>query len=350
MTSGAHQLEIRRIYSASPARAAASAARGAEPRFSLLGVFSLLVAGAWVYLAWWPVDRLVSRNLLLTVMQAPGAGTTWDLDHLLGRAPDDLAHPAPPEGTEAVAPLEESTGLVGPDPEHADGQLQATMRSLYTTMWVWFVVTTAAAFWLAMCGGAATAALPTTDPAKRRPLLLTTVILALVAAGLAKALWLGAPVLGLHSPYPEIAFVVCLLVAVYILGVTLSPRAASWTAGVSGLALVGLGGMLARDWYTGSYAIFNSYPPAAPRIAATLLMVVAVLAGAATFRRLIGLHRVAVALIVGAAVTTVVALGYADHLGGIHTHTLSTATYASITAAQVAGAVLLVGAVRLRVR
>jgi hypothetical protein len=347
------RLEIRRVYSASPTRAVAiSAGRAAPLQFSILGIMSLAVAAAWTYAVWWPGDRFATRNLMLTALAVPVGGAQLGIDTLLGNVPEDLADPAPPEGTQAEFPAADAevlVGPVGPEPEAIEAG-QRTMREVYIDIWVWLVVMAVAGSWLALSGGAAAAGYPVTDAAKRRPMMLAAVIAALVAAVLARQLWNGRGTLGLGESVSEIAFVALALVVTYLLAVSLTARTAGRLALLLALLLIIVGGLAWRDWYTESYAICDSYPAAAPRIAAVAVMVVAGLAGAAMSRRSVGLHRIGVVLVLAAAITTVAALKYAESAGGIHTHTLSASTYAVALLVPGCYAVVLVGALALRLR
>jgi hypothetical protein len=212
------------------------------------------------------------------------------------------------------------------------------------------VITTVAAAWLALAGGSAAAGFPMTDPAKQRQAVLVAVIAALVAFGVARQLWRGQAVLGLPDWMTETAFVGLGLVAAYLLAVALPTRAAGTLAALLAVALVVIGGLAWRDWYTGTYALCDSYPAAAPRVTAVALMAIAALAGAAMSHRSISLHRIATVLILAAAITTLATLKYAESTGGMHSHTISAMTYAVIVAAQVSYALVLVGALLLRLR
>ena len=79
-------------------------------------------------------------------------------------------------------------------------------------------------------------------------------------------------------------------------------------------------------------------------------MAIAALAGAAMSHRSISLHRIAIGLILAAAITTLATLKYAESIGGIHSHTLSATTYAVVVIAQVSYGLVLVGALVLRLR
>jgi hypothetical protein len=316
---------------------------------------SLTVAAAWVYTTWWPADRLIMRNLMLAGMTSvPVHGGTAGLDQLFGEVPEDLADPAPPEGTEAVAaPREEEADFAAPpnpDFEELAIQGQQVMTRLYVDMWVWLGVTTLAAAWLALSGGSAAAGLAVIDPAKRRLGVVVAVIAAVLAAWLARRLWQGQSIPVLPHSVAEVAFVACGLAVAYLLATSLSSRGAGLLAIVLALGLVGIGGWAWRDWYTQSFELFESYPLAAPRIVAVVLMVVAALAGAGMFRRSVGLHRIAVVLILVAAITTAAALKYAAANGGVHTQTLSGTTYVGLAAAQVSYAAVLIGVLAVRLR
>lgn len=351
------QLEIHRIYSAGPARAAAIPAQktSAVRRVSVVGAMSLAVAAAWVYVAWWPADRLISRNLMLAgLANMPLRGDALGFGQVFGEAPEDLADPAPPEGTDAVVPAGEEGGAFGgpadDDFEALGASGQRVMERLYADMWAWLIVTTLAALCLALSGGSAAAGLRVTDPTKRRRRILGATLVALIAAWIASRLWQGRGALMLPETVLEAAFVACGLGAAYLLVTALRARAAGLLAILLAAGLAVVTGWAWRDWYTESFELFESYPAAAPRIVAVVLMVVAALAGAAMFRRSVGLHRITVVLIAVAAVTTAAALKYAASSGGVHTHTLSGATYVFLVAAQASYAVVLVGALGLRAR
>ncbi len=347
------RLEIRRIYSVTPAKAAVvSAGRAAPLQVSVLGILSLAVAASWIYAAWWPGDRFATRNLMMTGLAVPMAGGGLGLDGLLGLVPEDLADPAPPEGTEAAdfgdaAEFGPAMTTAGPEEIEAG---QATMRSLYIDMWVWLVVTSVAGAWLAMAGGAAVAGFPVTDQAKRRAMFLAAAIAAVLASVVARQLWHGRSVLGLTGVVPELALVGLAVLVAYVLAVCLSTRTAGLAAGALGLGLVVVGGLAWRDWYTGTQAICESYPASAPRIAAVAALVVAGLAGAAMFRRSNTLQRGAVVLMLAAAITTVAALKYAESAGGLHSDGLTGSAYALVVLAQLSYAAVLVGAQVLRTR
>jgi hypothetical protein len=317
-----------------------------------LGITSLAVAGVWIYLVWWPGDRFATHNLMLTGLTMPVTGGALGLDNLLGTVPKELADPAPPEGTEAMVQPGEEGPLpeqVGPEPDEIEAG-QQILRRLYIDMWVWLAISTVAVAWLALAGGSAAAGFPVADPAKRRQAVLAAGIAVVVALGVARQLWRGQAVMGLPDWMTEVVFVGLGLVAAYLLAVTLPTRAAGMLAASMALALVVIGGLAWRDWYTETYALCNSYPAAAPRIAAVVLTATAALAGAAMARHSIGLHRIATVAIIAAAITTLATLKYAESTGGIHSCTLGATTYAGIMLAQVSYGLVLIGALALRLR
>jgi len=363
MTTSTQQLDIRRIYSSSPARAATTVRTKAttrrRTRFSVLGPLSLLIAGAWVFVAWWPAFRVIGANLTLTALNHYSAisGEEVTLADLFGTAPDERANPAPPEGTEAyVGPVEQTPGPpapVGPSPEEAEAiqaESERIMRSLYIDIGVWWAVTTLVAGWLAMGGGAAVAGNPVTDPSKRSPMVLVAIIAVLAAALIGSRLWSGLSVFGLPKLVGEAAFVLAVLVAAYLLAKCLSPRFAGTLAAILGIALAGVTAVACYDWYSDALGLVEVYPAFAPRIVPVALVFVAVLAGAALHRRAVGLHRSAVFAVLLAAVVTVAALKIASQLGGVHTHTLSLNTYAAVACLQAAYAPLLAILLALRLR
>ncbi|HUU85456.1 MAG TPA: hypothetical protein VM243_18305 [Phycisphaerae bacterium] len=344
MSTGADQLQIRRIYSSSPAKAATiSVAGAARARFSVLGVLHLLVAGVWLYVAWWPADRLIITNLSTTGLIHLSA--TGGLDGLFGSAPSNVANPAPPEGTEAVY-LNAKTARGAPDKAaraEALAESERTLTRIGVTMETWFVLVTIVGGWLALCGGAAAAGIPVLDAGRRRQLLRVAIVLGLVAAGIAIKLWKGGS--GAASPLTvvEIAFVAVVMLVAWSMAVALPRRAAGRTAAVLGLILIGGIALTAMQYGRG-------YPAGAPRVAAALGMVIAALIGAVAARRLVGLQRVAVVMVLLAAVGTMILLKIAGSLGSVHTHTLDVSTYAWVGVVPASYAAALLAALALRLR
>lgn len=344
MTNSTQQIEIRRVYSSSPARAATIKVGGrARVRISILGVMNLLAAGVWIYVAWWPADRLIIANLSMTGLIHLSA--TGGLDGLFGNAPSDVANPAPPEGTEAVYGNAES-GREAPD-EAAKAEILAeserTLLRIGITMETWFALATIVGAWLALCGGAAVASRPVVDPGRRRRLLRVAIILGLVATGIAVKLWKGGTGAASALTLVEMAFVAVVMVVAWSLAAALPRRAAGRTAMVLCLILIGGIALSAMHYERG-------HPAGAPRVGAALGMVIAALIGAASARRLVGLHRAAVAIVLLGAIGTMILLKIASSLGSVHTHTLTAATYAGMAALPILYAAVLLAALAVRLR
>ncbi len=217
------------------------------------------------------------------------------------------------------------------------------MRWLGGTMWTWLAISTVVGGWLGLCGGAAAAGVPVADGARRRRMVLGAIVLALVACGISIRLWKGQGALGLSRTTTEIAFVAMVFSVAWLLAVTLPGRSAGRVAGVLTLLLIGAIALTGVKLQTG-------YPSGAPRIAVVVGMVIAILIGATVVNRSAGLHRVAVGLVLFAAVATVIALKVASSMGGVHTHDLTFTTYVAVGAVQASYAVVLCGAVALRLR
>ncbi len=365
MTTTGRQLEIRRIYSASPTRAAATirtqARAGPRLRFSALGPLSLLVAAAWTFVVWFPADRLILTNVMRTGLAhlSDLSGGEVSFADFLGTAPDDLADPTPPADSEETVPpaAAHDSGAApeaaGPtDEERAEREAQSTrlLVRLNIDKWVWLIVTTFTACWLAMSGAASVAGAQVTDPARRRQLLMGASILMLLAAVVGVRLWHGKPLPGLPKPAGEITFVAFAALAVYALALALRPWLAGVAAVLLGLVAVCVGGAAFYDWWSGSLGLVEVYPLFAARMAPVVLLVVAGLAGAAMARRAVGLHRAGVVLILVATVVTLGGLKYAESIGGVHTHVLTAGDYGKLAIAQSAYAWVLIGALALRLR
>ena len=355
MTTMAQQLEIRRIYSSSPTRAAATIrTKGRErTRTSVLGPLSLIVAAAWIYVAWWPADRLIGANLMGTGLgyMAALSGGELTLADLFGAPPEDRANPAPPEGTEAVLLVEDEPVVGPPEPTPEEIQERAAesellMGKLYADMWVWLAVTTLGGVCLALAGGAAAANAPVADAAKRRQLGLAGAFAAMLSVVIGAWLWKQHGGHDLHQTLGEVGFVAAALVASYLFALALTPRVAGRLAVVLTLLLVGIGGFAWHDWAQEEF----KYPAFAVRIVPVVLMVIAAVAGAAMFRRVARLHRVSVAAVLAATAVTVIALKVAESLGGVHTHQPDTGTYAMLVVAQSSYAWVLLAALALRLR
>jgi len=354
MASTTRQLEVQRIYSVRSGRAAPVAVETrARVPFSVLGAMSLIVAATWLYLTWWPADRLISTNLTTTTLARLSAmGDPLGVDRFFGRAPPELANPAPPEDTEPmVLPEEEGPPAeTGPSPQQIQAEASRALAWLAGDMCAWLAITTIVGAWLALCGGSAVAGSPITDSARRRPLILVAIVLALVAVWIGVKLWKKEPLFavgGSHAatiaPGAEIAFVALALLVGWLLAAALPTRWAGAAAVVLTLALVA-GGVL--TWVK----LEAGYPAAAPRIAAVAVMVMATLVGAAAHRRTAVFHRWAVVLILVATVATVIGLQVAESFGGIHTHALTGTTYVCLVAAQASYAAVLAAALALRLR
>ncbi|MCH7813953.1 MAG: hypothetical protein IID40_08025 [Planctomycetes bacterium] len=344
MATTIRQLDIRRIYtsrSAGFAPAVTEAKSGA--RFSVLGVLTLLLAGSWIYLAWWPADRLLGRNLIQAgLVHFPMVG---GLGALLGLAPADLANPAPPEGTEAMV-LPDEMGPPSDDAARQASQAQGVraMKVLTAIMESWLALATLTGCWLAMCAGAAINSAPIAAAEKQRPILMGAVLIGLAAVWLGYRLWQAHRIIALGDSNAaatgtgtEIAFVTLVLIAVWLSVAALTPRGVGAVAAVLTLLLIGGGALI---WIK----LETLYPSVAPRLAAVLGTAIAVLVGALAGRRLIGLFRVGVVLAVVAAIVSVAGLALANAFGGVHTHELTATTYALVAAVPVAYAVVLLGA------
>ncbi|MCP4249112.1 MAG: hypothetical protein GY778_18875 [bacterium] len=350
MASTIRQLEIKRIYSSRSSGFAPAVTEAAPAvRFSLLGIVTLLLAGSWIYLAWWPADRLMLTNVIRAgLVHVPIAG---GLGGLIGLAPGDLADPAPPEGTKAMVLPEE----MGPAPDDAAQQARAAegakvMMILGAIMESWLTFATIAGCWLAMCAGAAVSSAPIAAAEKRRSALMGAVLIGVAATWVGLRLWQAQPIIGLGDANTataatgsEMAFVALILIAAWLAASTLTPRGVGAVAVVLTLLLIAGG---ALTWIK----FQRSYPTVAPRLAAATGMAIAVMIGALAGRRLVGLFRVGVVLIVFAAIVSVVGLALADAFDGVHTHELTATTYALVAAVPVAYAAVLLGARAVRLR
>ena len=354
MASTTQQLEVRRIYTVRSGRAAPVAVEiRARAPFSVLGAMSLIVAATWFYLTWWPADRLITTNVTTaTLVRLSAVGDPLGFDRLFGRAPPELANPAPPEDTEPMVLPEEEGPPAEKDAnlEQLQAEASRALAWLAGDMWAWLAITTIVGAWLALCGGSAVAGSPITDSARRRPAILLAIVLALVAVWIGTKLWRNAPLFAAGGsraatagPGAEIAFVALALLVGWLLAAALPTRRAGVAAVVLALALVG-GGVLTQ------VKLETGYPAAAPRIAAVTVMVIAALIGAAAHRRTASLHRWAVVLILVATVATIIGLQVAESFGGIHTHALTGTTYVCLFAAQASYAAVLAVALALRLR
>ncbi|MFQ5491474.1 MAG: hypothetical protein ACE5GE_12200 [Phycisphaerae bacterium] len=336
------QLEIRRIYSASPIRAAATGPATPRPvGVSRLGIATLIVAAAWIYAAWFPADRFMIASLFRTQLNQPPAASGVDLSVLLQRPSQDSEGPAPPEGTEPAA----SRGDAEPasiSPQAPDAELvaeaMATFKHLYGDMACWLAVMTATGCYLALCAGSSITLTPVVDDARRRQLVLAAACAVLLSILLALGLWReNLKLLGLvqvPKPVVEVLLVSSVAFCSWVLLVTVSSRTAGWVAVV---AAVGL--LIAGVWTWQTYG--RGYPTVAPRFAALCGMVVAVLAGASACHRSFQLYGYAILAMLGATALTAVAIKYADHFGGFQNHSPPLTTYAFIAIAQLSYALVL---------
>lgn len=355
MSAATRQLEVRRVYSARPGGAVpVTMQRRAPARFSVLGAMSLLLAASWLYLTWWPADRLIGANVMAAAINRLSASGSDPLGFgpWLGSAPEDLANPAPPEGTAPLVGAAEKTppAEAGPTSHEITPQNERAMKWLLGDMWAWLAIATFVGGWLAMCGGAAAAGAPITNPTRRRQAVLLAIMAAMGTAWLGMSLWKNDPILGASASYAqtleraaEIAVVVLAVLAAWLLAAALSPGWARAAAIVLAAALIG-GGILT------SVKLETGYPAAAPRLGAVAGMLIAALIGASAYRRTAWLHRAAIVLVLVATGATLAGVTVAESFGGVYTHELTAGTYAYLAAGQASYAFVLGAALALRLR
>lgn len=332
------QLEIRRVYSASPGRAAGSLAVPARPMgVSKLGIATLIVASAWIYAAWFPTDRFMITALFMTQLNQPPEASGLDLSMLLKRPGPQDEGPAPPEGTEPVASVEDprtSAGSIPASDPDLIAQAKRTTQYLVGDMFCWLAVMTVTGCYLAFCAGSSITLTPIVDAQRRRQLILVAAVALLLSILLARGLWHQDPFANIPKPIAEVFLVLLAGFVSWVLLVMVTPRTAQWLAIVAaGLLLVG--GF--RTWQ-----IYGTgYPTAAPRIAAVVAMTIALLAGASATRRSSQLYGYAIWTVVAATVLTMFAIWYGDHLGGFQEKSPALQTYALIAMAQLSYALVL---------
>lgn len=140
-------LQITTVYSSS----GSSSSWG----YRLAGLMSLAVAAIWLYTLWTRVDPElgVRHNMSMPIALFFGTELTF------GRAPADIAEPAPPEGTTAVAHLpEEESKSAGESSDNAEKMAEARrfVVTLTALMYGWEALATFAGLWLVVAGAAAT--------------------------------------------------------------------------------------------------------------------------------------------------------------------------------------------------
>lgn len=331
------QLEIRRVYSASPARAASIAVPAPPVGVSKLGIATLIVASVWIYAAWFPADRFMIAALFKTQLNQPPEASGIDLSMLLKRPGPQDEGPAPPEGTEPIAPLDDPQAKAGSTPGSDPdliAQAKRTTQHLVGAMFCWLAVMTLAGCHLALCAGSAITLTQIGGFGRRLLLILAAIVALILSILLAWGLWHQDPFANIPKPIAEVFLVLLAGFVSWVLLVMVAPRTARWLAIVAAVLFL-VGGF--RTWQI--YGI--GYPTAAPRIAAVVAMTIALLAGASATRRSFQLYGYAVWTMVGATVLTAFAIGYGDHLGGFQEKSPPLQTYALIAMAQLSYALVL---------
>jgi hypothetical protein len=342
--TASRELEIRRIYTSSPLSVATSrsVSRPRSTRISILGLLSLVVGMGWIYVTWWPADSLITTNMFRAMPDIIWA----DLGERMFRvAPPELADPAPPPGADASAkrfrpPKPPQAGKLT-DAERVE--IAFTQKVLAVVPYGWLTITTAAALWLAFCSGAGVAMLGLTDPTKRRSMVLVALIALLVAAGLSAKLWHGKSIMGLSDNTIGFLLCACAAAGTWILVWALPVR---FTAAIGALAAILLAA--AGWWVWREYGA--SFPTVTGRLGAVAGAVVLAFIGSAFSRRVLGLHKLAIAAVLLATVTTLIGLVVAQKYDAIRTHDIAASQYATIAIAQSSYAWVLMILLALRIR
>lgn len=139
-------LQITTVYSSSES----SSSWG----YRIVGLMSLAVAAVWLYALWTRVDPElgVRHNMSMPIALFFGANLNF------GRPPVDMADPAPPEGTTAVADLPEEKSSNTREPLDQDEKMIEARRfivMLTALMYGWEGLATFAGLWLVVAGAAA---------------------------------------------------------------------------------------------------------------------------------------------------------------------------------------------------
>jgi hypothetical protein len=366
------ELDVTTVYRADgERRPAAVSVSGAR----VLALLSLVVAAAWFYVTWFPVDRRLTRQILWVSLNQP-IPVDWSV--ILPPPPPDVANPdRSPRAVPQAKPEKPDQAAF----DAAVAESRATLRKLNIAMYGWLTVTTLAAAWLAMCAGAGLANWAS-SPQARRPVRAFAIVCAVVAVALGAWIWwshakgAGKPprsveivltlaVMGLGGAFsaqatlrqialacavavvslaglaaytwktygagwPPLAARTCiLLVFVFAIGLgAFCARAARWQAIVSLLAVVPACAALAA--YT-----WSRRDPGAPATTAPayvlFVFAVAMLVGVAAARfagHVRGMHAIAAGLILVSSVVTLAAIAYANRQGGFPDHPPQWSTYA----------------------
>ena len=307
------RFQVNTVFSADAPRSSRSA--GPAPGRSL-GVVSLVVAMAWLYATWYPIDRFLVRAMVKATMAQPLA---IDWTAILGVAPEGLAPPPPPDT--ATTPEDVPADEIPPPPSEED--LETVLRRLTIDMYAWLTVTTFTALWLAMCGGAGLAdrrAMGTCS----QPLRLLVGLCGLAVVVMAGMFWTRQERL---PTAVELAFACAVLVFGLGLCVCLPSRQAPATLRV---LVAGLLAVVAFAWW--KYQ--TGWPAVAPRICVMLLFLIAALIGVLKSGSVGRPHGTAVWFVLLSSGATLVAIWYGNRHGGFVGFPVTAATYAKAFAIQ----------------